>query len=238
MTVLGTGHPHAVLFDCDGVLVDSETLSAEVLSDVLREHDVVLTPRQALDLLRGRRVAVWIAELMHAHAGLASRSDAATFETGFRDRVTAAYAHRLRPEPYAEDLLEALRLPYAIVSNAPRWKVQAGLSRAGLDRFAPVPIISAYELGAWKPSPDVYLAGADAVGYPPAHCVAVEDSAVGIEAAVAAGVPVLHYAPDARIPTHPQALARSSSHHQTLQFLHDLTSKESCYVCSHVPADA
>jgi HAD superfamily hydrolase (TIGR01509 family) len=202
----------AVFFDCDGVLVDSESLSALVLATMLGERGVALGETAALELLRGRQVATWIAEL---YSTFALAGPPARFQQDFRDRVSSAYRRHLRPEPHAQELLDGVEVPYSIVSNAPRWKISDGLACAGLDGSAARQYVSAYDLGSWKPEPTVYLAAAAGVDVPAARCLAVEDSDAGIRAAHAAGMRIIHYCRDEAIPTHPLASARSHSHLQT-----------------------
>jgi HAD superfamily hydrolase (TIGR01509 family) len=202
----------AVFFDCDGVLVDSESLSASVLAAMLDERGVDFSVAAALDLLRGRQVATWIADLFATLPLVGSRE---SFETDFRARVSVAYHHQLRPEPYAQELLDGMDVPYSIVSNAPGWKIHEGLDCAGLTARSARQHVSAYDLKSWKPAPTVYLAAAAGLGVPASRCLAVEDSDAGIRAAHAAGMPVLHYTRDDDAPTHPMALARSRNHQQT-----------------------
>lgn len=212
----------AVLLDCDGVLVDSESLSASVLSAMLDEQHIELGVAAALDLLRGRQVAVWVAELF---AMLPLRGVPDAFVPDYRARVSAAYRHQLRPEPHAQELLDALALPYSIVSNAPGWKISDGLTCAGLDASPAHQYVSAYDLQSWKPEPTVYLEAAAGLGVAPARCLAVEDSDAGIRAAHAAGMRVIHYTRDEAAPTHPLAVARSRNHLRTRLIVASLASQ-------------
>ncbi len=202
----------AVLFDCDGVLVDSESLSAVILAAMLGERGIELTPVAALELLRGRQVAIWVAELFTAFS-LPDVPDA--FVHDYRARVSSAYRHQLRPEPHAQELLDAMPVPYSIVSNAPGWKIREGLECAGLNAKAARQHVSAYDLQSWKPEPTVYLEAAAGLGVDASRCLAVEDSDAGIRAAHAAGMRVIHYTRDATAPTHPLAVARSGHHQRT-----------------------
>lgn len=205
-----------MLLDCDGVLVDSEVLSASVLTTMLAEQDIEWGVGEALELLRGRQVATWVDELF-ATLPLAGTPD--DFVPDYRARVSAAYRGQLIAEPYTQELLDAIEVPYSIVSNAPGWKITEGLACAGLDAGSACQYVSAYDLQSWKPAPTVYLEGAAGLGLPPAHCIAVEDSDAGIRAAHAAGMRVLHYARDEAVPTHPMALARSRDHRETRSLL-------------------
>lgn len=205
-----------VCLDCDGVLVDSESLSASVLTAMLREQGVAFGVAEALALLRGRQVATWVAELFAA-LPLAGTPEA--FIPSYRARVSAAYHRELRAEPYAQDLLDRIDVPYSIVSNAPGWKISEGLECAGLRASSACRYVSAYDLRSWKPDPTVYLEAAAGLGVPAEQCLAVEDSDAGIRAAHAAGMRVVHYAREEAIPTHPLALARCRDHRQTLLLL-------------------
>src|ERR1700712_2885015 len=150
-----SGNPiEAVLFDCDGVLVDSESLSATVLTAILGEQGIEFGTGPALELLRGRQVAGWIAELF-AQLPLAGSPD--TFQHDYRARVSAAYRHQLEAEPHAQELLDGMQVPYSIVSNAPGWKIRDGLDCAGLNAPSARQYVSAYDLRSWKPEPTVYL---------------------------------------------------------------------------------
>ncbi|HEY0165853.1 MAG TPA: HAD-IA family hydrolase [Jatrophihabitans sp.] len=202
----------AVLFDCDGVLVDSESLSASILSAMLDERGVTLGFAAALDLLRGRKVATWVAELF---AGSALAGSQETFTRDYRARVSTAYRHELQAEPHAQELLDGMDVPYSIVSNAPEWKIRDGLTCARLEAGSAHQLVSAYDLQSWKPEPTVYLHAAAGLGVAAERCLAVEDSDAGVRAAHAAGMRVIHYTRDDAVPTHPLAVARSRHHAQT-----------------------
>ncbi len=201
-----------VLLDCDGVLVDSESLSASVLTVMLGEKGLDLSIADALTLLRGRQVATWVAELF---ADLPLAGTPETFVPDYRARVSAAYREGLLPEPGAQELLDRIDVAYSIVSNAPEWKISEGLECAGLTAHRAHQYVSAYDLNSWKPEPTVYLAAAAGLGVPAAQCIAVEDSDAGIRAARAAGMRVVHYCRDIAVPSHPMASARSWNHLQT-----------------------
>jgi HAD superfamily hydrolase (TIGR01509 family) len=212
----------AVLFDCDGVLVDSESLSATVLDAMLTEQGFRYGAGAALELLRGRQVAVWITELF-SHLPLAGTAE--SFQHEYRARVSLAYRVELQPEPHAQELLDGLPVPYSIVSNAPAWKIRDGLESAGLTAGSARQFVSAYDLRSWKPEPAVYLEAAAGLGLAPSRCLAIEDSDAGIRSAHAAGMRVLHYARDEAIPTHPLAIARSRHHRQTGRLIACLTTQ-------------
>jgi HAD superfamily hydrolase (TIGR01509 family) len=176
----------AVIFDCDGTLVDSETLSAEVFSELLAGLGHAAEPGEILLAFRGRQLATCIAEL-RARFGTIP----ADFEAAFRARTFEVYRERLREIAGAAELLGALVHPVCVASNAPRAKIELCLEATGLARFFGGRIYSAYEVGAWKPDPGLFLHAAAAMGAAPARCLVVEDSEAGVVAARAAGMRVV-----------------------------------------------
>ncbi|WNZ13661.1 HAD-IA family hydrolase [Streptomyces sp. 11x1] len=180
-----------VVFDCDGVLVDSEKLSSQAMLEMAADEGIVLTPDAALAFIRGRKVATWVAEL-ETRLG---RSLAPDFVPEFRRRAAALFTVALRPVPDVPRMLDELTVPFCTASSAPRDKIEHTLGLTGLlPRFADR-IYSAYEVGAWKPDPGLFLHAARDLGVPADRCVVVEDSLVGVQAAVAAGMTVFGYAP-------------------------------------------
>ncbi len=179
--------PAAILFDCDGTLVDSETLSAEVFALMFGELGWQVTAAEVLAAFRGRRMAACLAEMETRFGG----SLPPGFEGQFRAESAAAFRTRLREIPGAAELLGAITQPICVASNAPRAKIELALGKTGLDRFFGERIFSAYEVGSWKPDPGLFLHAAAAMGAAPGRCLVVEDSAPGVAAARAAGMPVV-----------------------------------------------
>ncbi|MDT0572625.1 HAD family hydrolase [Streptomyces sp. DSM 3412] len=180
-----------VIFDCDGVLVDSEKLSSQAMLEMAADEGLALTPAAALAFIRGRKVATWVSEL-ETELG---RPLAPDFVPEFRRRAAALFTVALRPVPQVPQMLDQLTVPICTASSAPRDKIEHTLGLTGLlPRFAGR-IYSAYEVGAWKPDPGLFLHAARDLGVPADRCVVVEDSLVGVQAAVAAGMTVFGYAP-------------------------------------------
>ncbi|QEI05961.1 HAD-IA family hydrolase [Pigmentiphaga aceris] len=179
----------AVIFDCDGTLVDSETLSAKVALDMLAEHGVVLDYEDMLARNRGRQFARIVDELRAAYP----HAVADDFIEDFRTRTLHTFRQHLQPIAGAVALVEALHLPMCVASNAPRAKIEACLEITGMLSHFQDRIVSAYEVGAWKPDPALVLAACALFDLPPERCLLVEDSVAGVEAGIAAGVHVLAY---------------------------------------------
>ncbi|GGZ30228.1 HAD-IA family hydrolase [Streptomyces nitrosporeus] len=180
-----------VIFDCDGVLVDSETLSARVMRDMAAEEGSVFSLEQALEFIRGRKVAEWVGQLEE----MLGRALPARFVPEFRARCAELFSTELRPVPRVRQVVEGLTLPFCTASSAPREKILGTLGLTGLLPYFQDRIYSAYEVGAWKPDPGLFLHAAAGCGVLPEHCVVVEDSLVGVQAGIAAGMPVFAYAP-------------------------------------------
>jgi len=178
--------PDAVLFDCDGTLVDSETLSSEVFCELLGGLGHAAEPSEILRSFRGRQLATCLAELELRYGVLPP-----DFEQRFRARSAEVYRARLREMAGAAELLRTLSHPACVASNAPRAKIELCLEATGLSQFFHRRIFSAYEVGAWKPDPGLFLHAAEVMGAAPARCLVVEDSAPGVAAALAAGMRVV-----------------------------------------------
>jgi HAD superfamily hydrolase (TIGR01509 family) len=185
--------PELVLFDCDGVLVDSERLSHEVLRTMLAEGGVQLSLQQAYDRFLGSSHPD-CQQTMKALLGPATPPD---FMDRFSDRCFEAFGKALQPVAGIEEVLSALsarRLPFCVASNGPHEKMQFTLGHTGLLPHFESARFSAQDVPRPKPAPDLFLHAAQRMGVLPAHCVVVEDSATGVAAAKAAGMHVLGYA--------------------------------------------
>ncbi|AZL58981.1 HAD family phosphatase [Tabrizicola piscis] len=183
--------PAAVLFDCDGVIVDSEGLTATLVRDDLARHGLALTP---LEFETG-----YIGGTMESVAVLARQAGAvlpAGWVASIYQRMNALLAQEAGLVPGILTVLDALDhagIPYAVASNGPADKMAITLGKHGLiPRFQAV--LSGQTLGRPKPAPDVYLAAAAACGADPTRCMVIEDSPVGAMAALAANIPCLGFA--------------------------------------------
>lgn len=184
---------HAIIFDCDGTLVDSEPITIEVIVDYTRELGLEMDHDEALKLFVGRDMPA-ISKVLQA------RLDSplpVTFCEEFRLRQAAALRRSLKSIEGAHDLLTSMTKPYCVASNAPQAKIEINLTVTKLDRFfTRQRTFSAYDIDSWKPEPDLFLHAARQMGCEPARCVVIEDSQAGIQAGLAAGMQVIGYSPD------------------------------------------
>lgn len=178
-----------VIFDCDGVLVDSEPISISVLLGVLAENGVVVAEGEAYDRFLGRSMAT-IADILHADFGLAV-TDA------HLEQIRADLFHRfeseLKPIPGVCETLRALDMPRCVASSSQPDRIRLSLRVTGLLELLEPHIYSAAMVTRGKPFPDLFLYAARDMGVAPADCVVVEDSPAGIAAAKSAGMRALAF---------------------------------------------
>lgn len=187
---LVTSLPSLLIFDCDGVLVDSEELGTRVLLDAAREQGpLAMDLSEAVPLFRGRKMAECVA-LLSERVGKPFPED---FTARFRVRQAEVFRQELQPIPGVREALQQITLPMCVASNGPREKIALSLSVTGLLPFFDGRIFSSYELQTWKPDPGLYLHAAAASQVAPEKCAVVEDSGLGIRAGRAAGMPVFAY---------------------------------------------
>jgi HAD superfamily hydrolase (TIGR01509 family) len=178
-----------VIFDCDGVLVDSELISCRAHSQMLTHHGYPITADQVLDRFLGvsDREARLIVE---AELG---RSLPGDFETLVKQATLKFYEGDLRAISNVGEAIAAINLKKCVASSGTPEKIRHGLTCAGLhDVFAPH-IFSATQVKRGKPAPDLFLYAADRMHVPPERCLVIEDSIPGITGALAAGMVVLGF---------------------------------------------
>ena len=208
-----------IIFDCDGVLVDSERISNRVFVDALGEVGVAASLEDMFEYFVGHSLSQCV-DLVHQHYGYKMDN---RFLDRYKSRRDAALKSELQAVDGVRQVLEKLRVPFCVASNSEGIKVREMLSITGLRRCFGENIYSAADLGKPKPAPDVYLYAASQYGVDPAHCLVIEDTHIGAGAAVAAGIPVYGYAaltPPARL-LKAGALRTFYTMHELPGILHD-----------------
>jgi HAD superfamily hydrolase (TIGR01509 family) len=183
-----------LIFDCDGVLVDSEDLQARVVMEVLRDHGVDRGDVDDALRFRGGKLADMIATL----EGETGRKLPADIVPEIRARTLAVFEKELRPVEGIEEVLRSLSVPYCVASNGPIEKMNVSLRSCGLLDFFEGRMFSAYDVGSWKPAPDLFVHAARTMGAQPERTTVIEDSPLGVRAARAAGMRALGFAPEGR----------------------------------------
>ncbi|MGH2901592.1 MAG: HAD family hydrolase [Solirubrobacteraceae bacterium] len=182
----------SVIFDCDGVLVDTEILSNTVLAGLLSDAGLATTLRYCLREYRGRSMTS-VMELARERHGGALPAD---LPARYYAALESAFARDGQPVPGVVDALDRITLPSCVASSGPHRKMAVTLRRTGLWERFEGRIFSASEVAHGKPAPDLFLHAARAMGFDPASTAVVEDSLPGIVAARAAGMRALAYARD------------------------------------------
>lgn len=178
-----------IIFDCDGVLVDSEVISCRAHADTLTRHGYPITAEQVLERFLGRSMHHATIEI-EAELGRSLPDD---FASQTYAEIFRLFETSLQGTPHIAEALTQIRQPVCVASSGPPEKISASLNRTGLyARFAPH-IFSAVQVRHGKPAPDLFLFAAERMQTAPAKCLVIEDSVAGIAGAIAAGMPVLGY---------------------------------------------
>ena len=179
-----------VIFDCDGVLVDTERIAVRIDVIVLAELGWPMTEAEVVERFMGRSDEEMTAAI-EAHLG---RRLPASWEEPFRHLYRQAFEAELEPVAGVVEALDAIAIPTCVASSGTHEKIRFTLGLTGLyERFAGR-IFSVSDVARGKPAPDLFLHAAARMGVPPAQCAVVEDSRYGVEAARAAGMRAFGYA--------------------------------------------
>ena len=178
-----------VIFDCDGVLIDSEVISAQMLIAELAARGVAIDRAFVTRHFLGRSYPVVLAEI-RARFGVDLPP---SFEADYRARLLAAFEERLRVMPGAAEALAAMRLPWCVATSSSPARAKRSLQIAGLDRLVQDRLFTVAEVRQGKPAPDLFLHAAARMGVAPAACLVIEDSLNGIRAARAGGMEVWRF---------------------------------------------
>jgi HAD superfamily hydrolase (TIGR01509 family) len=181
-----------IIFDCDGVLVDSEKLQNCVLVEEIKPYGVEMTVEEALRRFKGGKMANCIAEVQK----LAPRPLPEDFVPYFREQVAKTFEKWLRPVKGIAESLEKIVGPKCVASSSPLEKIRHVLTITGTIHHFNENLFSAYTIESWKPDPDLFLHSAREMGFRPDQCIVIEDSILGVQASISAKMPVLCYCED------------------------------------------
>jgi HAD superfamily hydrolase (TIGR01509 family) len=179
-----------VIFDCDGVLVESETLACQIYVQMFADYGHPLDFAETLQKFYG----VTLSNRIKVSARELDWTPPDDFISIFNQRLLDLSERELQTVPYIHELIESLSMPICVASNGTREEITFRLKVARLTEHFGDAIFSGMEVPHPKPAPDVYLAAADAFQIPPARCVVIEDSILGVTAAVRAGMKVYGHA--------------------------------------------
>jgi HAD superfamily hydrolase (TIGR01509 family) len=181
--------PELIIFDCDGVLIDSETIACRADAACLAEIGIALSAEEIMQHYLGISAAAMCADIERRYGG----SLPAGFLERLRLRTAAAFEAELKPMAGVEAVLAELRQRRCVASSSAPERVRHSLSLTGLLRFFEPHLFSAAQVARGKPAPDLFLFAAAQMGAMPESCTVIEDSAPGVRAAVAAGMRVIGF---------------------------------------------
>ncbi len=178
-----------VIFDCDGVLIDSEVISARMLIQELRSYAVAVDIAYVARHFLGRSYSAVLSQI---------RTDFGVdlpegFEADYRARLLAAFARDLRIMPGVAAVIDALAVPYCLATSSSPERLATSLQIVGLTQAFAGRCTTTSEVANGKPAPDIFLHAAGKMGVDPARCLVIEDSFSGIAAGLAAGMTVWRY---------------------------------------------
>lgn len=178
-----------IIFDCDGVLVDSEAISAKVFQKMILEMGYEIHFETVLKQITGTSMS----DNIKFFTDFTKKELPADFESEYRKRSFELFKTELKPIHGVREILNSIKVPLGVASSGPLNKIKLNLTTTGLiDKFGEN-IFSCYEIECWKPNPDIYLHAAKKMGFKPKECAVIEDSQTGVKAAVAGGFDIFAF---------------------------------------------
>ena len=178
-----------VIFDCDGVLIDSEVISAAMLIAELQTYGVTVTMEFVSRHFLGRSYPVVLREIRERY-GVALPDQ---FEADYRARLLAAFHRDLKIMPHVAQVIANLRRPFCVATSSSPERVAQSLALAGLADTFGGHVFTATRVARGKPAPDLFLFAAAEMGARPENCLVIEDSLNGVRAGLAAGMQVWRF---------------------------------------------
>jgi len=179
-----------ILFDCDGVLVDSEPIALSTLVYQANELGVEIDLEFATQYFKGNSLEEVIATITLFR----KKPVPSNFEQVYRKISFDRFKKELKPIEGITELIPQLTIPFAVASSGPQHKIRLNLEITELIHQFDGNIFSCYDLQKWKPDPAIYIHAAKKMGFEPKECLIIEDSLMGVQAAVASGARVYAYA--------------------------------------------
>jgi len=178
-----------IIFDCDGVLVDSEPLSNQVMVDIANELGANINLKYALRNFKGNSFNNCAQQI----SDLIGKAVPNNLEEIYRERSFEKFRNEIKSINEIKNVLDDLKLPFCVASSGPESKIKLNLELTGLMEYFQENIFSCYTIGKWKPDPSVFNWAAKTMGYNPNECLIIEDSLIGVEAALNGGFDVFGY---------------------------------------------
>ena len=178
-----------IIFDCDGVLVDSETIGNQVLVDLSNQYGANINLEYAFKHFKGNSM-----ENCYQHIKeITVKELPEDFIEIYRKQSFEAFRKDIKPIEGVKNLIENLKIPFCVASSGPENKIRLNLELTGLLPYFENKIFSCYAIQKWKPEPDIFLWAAETMGYESQDCLVVEDSPIGVTAALNGGFNVFGF---------------------------------------------
>lgn len=178
-----------IIFDCDGVLVDSEPIGNQVLVDMANGYGADIDLDYAFKHFKGGSIYTCRDKIQ----ALVNQPLSQDFIAEYRRRSYSAFKEQIQPVEGVKEVIESLSIPFCVASSGPTEKIRLNLELTGLLSYFEDNIFSCYTIEKWKPEPDVFIWAAKTMGFKPEDCVVIEDSLTGIQAAKAGGFDVFGF---------------------------------------------
>lgn len=178
-----------LIFDCDGVLVDSEAIGNQVLVDLANELGANIDLDYAFKHFKGHSIYSCMSKIQD----LISVNLPGDFEQRYRKQSYGNFRNYIKPIPGVKEVVENLKIPFCVASSGPLSKIRLNLEFTGLLPYFDGKIFSCYTVQKWKPNPAVFLWAAESMGFEPRECLIIEDSISGVKAGKSGGFDVYGY---------------------------------------------
>ena len=178
-----------IIFDCDGVLINSESIAIKVLVDMANDLGANMDFQESLINLKGKSLNL----CMDVISKRINNPLPVHFEQDYRINTFEAFRKGIQPINGIKDFVENLNIPFCVASSGPENKIRLNLEITGLLPFFEGNIFSCYAIQKWKPEPDIFLWAAKSMGFKPNECLVIEDSVSGVKAAKFGGFDVYGY---------------------------------------------
>ena len=179
-----------IIFDCDGVLVDSEEIGNTVLLSMTKEFGLQMTLEEAFSNFSGRSLQDCLQQIENR----INRKLPENFTDEFRNQCREAFRTQLKPVKGVKKFIDKLIVSYCVASSGPVDKIKSNLKITGLFEKFKNNIFSSYQINSWKPDPEIFLHASREMGFLPDECIVIEDSVAGVISAVKGSFKVYGYA--------------------------------------------
>lgn len=179
-----------IIFDCDGVLVDSEKIGNTILLSMVKEFGFQMTLDEAYTNFSGRGLNDCLLQIEDK----IERNLPENFTEEFRIKCREAFKNYLKPVKGVKEFIENLSVSYCVASSGPLDKIKSNLKITGLSENFGNNIFSSYQINSWKPDPEIFLFASREMGFLPNECIVIEDSVAGVVSAVKGNFKVYGFA--------------------------------------------